>query len=1190
MNIIFHASAGTGKTQQVTNLYAAYVLGRRFETKTADGKTVVLYEPGAAGPLDPRRILLMTFTENAAAELRTRVTQLILKARHEAEAGGNGNEVEKIVRVLRQLPAAPICTIHSFCAGFLRERALDAGLTPGFSVLDQDEADLILDESAEAELLARLNRALRPNHSDIPEYDPDLEAFCAGVRVLGGEYGTAVTHIVNNLLRQAAGKGVALDGAEDMLPPPRHSVSREDFVAALDAMIQERASRKDGLPDRAAKMFQTLEKNLRDFPTFETNDRIEQFAEALLADGRPSFSGAGLTEISNRLKERIGQVRTVARYRKHYAEVRAFARYAGAVARRYATRKQELGALDFDDLLIQSRAMLKKRPAGLKPFDVILLDEVQDTSRVQCEIIEELWDPASGRLVICGDRKQSIYAWRNADPKVMPDLEQIIQATARHRKVALRASYRSKDSILDFVNALFKEVYGESYDDDEVLVPAPEKNAALHRDGKEKPCVEFLLAPWEGKSSKFQVPSSKLDDKTTGEIPDLETRVKAEMEAVAQRIKLLVEGPDSWRTSYRYSDETERFEPVSPSNRYQYSDILILLRRSTNQQALERVLRIQGIPYRIGGRGKGLFTRPEVIDALLFLEVLTQPFDTISLIGFLRSPWVGLSDDSILQLGWKDSSFDEALFSKAVLSIDGEQRLSVEQAQRLGRARQFLTEFRSKIDYSLVSEILRELIQKTGYDTVICGMFRGTQRIANLKKLIDWIRRAERGGTILPADVVKMLKKYADNPPDIPEAALLDPEQNAVTILTIHGAKGLTARVVFVPELSSRLAGDSPWALLESRTGEAAGLYIKTEDIAHEEIRTPGFEQAREAARAIRAAESKNVFYVAMTRARDLVVLSGAGGDRKPAEWRAEIEKLVADHEDARQLLRRVPYADVEKATLTLMAGSEASATDSMELEPLLDAVTRLYTGTVPAPRILRFPATTLSSYHYDPVEFAKTKWASLDPFPRRPRRFPADGDDIPSLRDTDEVGSHADFGTAGHTVLEQLAASSWRGNVAALAEASGVENHLSARDISDLKTRLARAAVLMAKILAKSDNLRVEWPFAMLLEEGKTKLIVDGTMDLLFQNTDGAWHILDYKFTDEPESLLKKKYGLQLNLYRLALRRFQKDSEAAIHSSLIVVGRDDVKMVDIPENLSCLARTVQAAEALDTLFKAGMP
>jgi RecB family exonuclease len=111
-----------------------------------------------------------------------------------------------------------------------------------------------------------------------------------------------------------------------------------------------------------------------------------------------------------------------------------------------------------------------------------------------------------------------------------------------------------------------------------------------------------------------------------------------------------------------------------------------------------------------------------------------------------------------------------------------------------------------------------------------------------------------------------------------------------------------------------------------------------------------------------------------------------------------------------------------------------------------------------------------------------------------------------------------------------------------------------------------------------------------MLLEDGGTKLIVDGTMDLLFRAADGAWHIVDYKFSDEPESELKEKYGLQLNLYRLALRRFQKDSEAAIHSSLVVVGRDSVKTIDIPEDSSCLATAVQAAKALDALFKVDMP
>ena len=1172
MNVIFHASAGTGKTFQVTHLYAALVLGRPFETMTPDGKTAILHE-AADGPLDPRRILLMTFTDNAAAELRTRVTQLILKARHEADAAGDGAEIEKIVRILRQLPAAPISTIHSFCAGFLRERALDAGLPPGFTVLDQDDAETLLDECAQAELLARLNREPRAERSELPPYDPDFESFCNSARVLGGEYGTAVTDSVKALIHQAASLGLALDNAEDMLPPPRHTITRDDFAAVRDALHRVRASRDTELPDRARQVFQALEKCLKNFPTLGNNDEIEAFADAL-SENNLSFTGTGLNDISRRLRDLVEEVQGVAQYRKHHGAIRAFARYAGAVARRYAARKQELGALSFDDLLVKTSELLERRPPDPKPFDYIIVDEVQDTSRVQCRIIEELWDSRSGRLVICGDTKQSIYAWRNADPRVMPDLEKEIQATPHHRKVALRASYRSKETILDFVNALFQQVYGESYTDDERLVAAEEKNAILPKEG---PCIEFLRAPWED-----------AEETENAEVPDLEERVKTEMEAVVRRIRLLVDGPKEWRTSYRYSDDKDRFEPAGAANRFCYSDILILLRRTSNQQVLEHLLRVEGIPYRIGGRGCGLFARQEVIDTLLFLKVTTRPFDTISLIGCLRSPWIGLSDDSILRLGWENTAFKEEVFSRMVMSPDGDRLLDGEQARRLGLARAMIAEFRAKAGYCLASEIVRELIQRTGYDAIISGTFRGTQRIANLRKLIDWVRRVERGGTVLLADVVRTLEEHTDNPPEIPEAALLDPEQNAVTIMTIHGAKGLTSRVVFVPELSSAPANDTSWALLDGQAGKAAGLYIRTEDIAREKTTTPGFEKAREEARNIREAEAKNVFYVAMTRARDLVVLSGAVGGKKPSAWRAEIDKVVAENELARQRLRQIPYGAIEKAAADLVVPPATAG--RLEMEPLFDTATRIHSGTAPAARVLRFPATTLSSYHSHPEEYIKTRTAAFEPFASRARQFPGDpetsGDDALPVRDEESGGSYADFGTAGHAVLEQLALSGWRGDIAALSRASGTENGLSEQNISDLQSRIERTVSFMAETLTGTADLRVEWPFAMRLEEGEMILIVDGTMDLMVQARDGSRHIMDYKFSDEADAVLIRKYGLQLNLYRLALAHLPESAKPGIRSSLVVVGRDGVRTVDIPHDPACLSATIKAAKELDAIFK----
>ncbi len=922
-------------------------------------------------------------------------------------------------------------------------------------------------------------------------------------------------------------------------------------------MKKVRASRKDGLPAQAAKVFQTLETILGDFPNIGKN--VAGALEALSREEKLTFSGAGLTEISQRLKKLIEDGLNAERYKLHHAPIRAFARYAAAVAAAYEERKRQLAALDFDDLLIKARDLLCADGAAAPPFEFLIVDEVQDTSRVQCEIIEKLWTPGSNGLVICGDTKQSIYAWRNADPRVMPDLEKTIGGVKTSHRIALRASFRSKDSILDLVNLLFQQVYGEHYAEDEQLVAAEEKNGRARGRG-EKPCVELLTAPWEGEADA---------------VPDIETRVRAEMTAVADRIRLLVEGPAQWKPVFRYSDDSERFDRAGKGNAFRYADILILLRRTSQQQVLEHTLRQHGIPYRIGGRGKGLFARPEAKDLMLFLKVLTHPFDTIALIGFLRSPWAGLSDEAILQLGWTARGFSEAAFRDNVFSgtFDGDP----EQAQRLARASERITRFRAQADFRLASELVRELIQETGYDAIIAGTFRGGQRLADLRKLLDWIRSAEHGGTVLLADVAAALEAYADDPPDIPEAALLDPDQNAVTIMTIHGAKGLTARVVFVPELCARPSGDSPWALLTDAAASEPSLQVRTEDLGREKTMTPGFDLARQANTDVRDAEAKNVFYVAMTRARDLVVLSGPCGGRKPAEWRREINQLLETSPESKELVRVIGFDELHAA-----AGKpEGAPSDVVPAPEVFHAVTERFAPTAHRPSPLRFPATILSAYHGSAKDFVRTTLPGAEPFwlrrPRHPDEAEGTGEDAPPAADTDAFGSYAEFGTAGHAALEQLALSGWRGDVRALAQAAG----LGPANAEDLEQRLARALAEVRGLSAGAAELNVEWPFALMIEDDGNAVIVDGTIDLFFQSADGGWQIVDYKFTDEPTAELLRKYGLQLNLYRLALDRLLGDRAQNLRASLMAIGRDTVRRIEVPPDPATGKQAVAAAVSL---------
>jgi ATP-dependent exoDNAse (exonuclease V) beta subunit len=224
MNMIFNASAGTGKTWQVTELYCALVLGRGHPQLSNDRK-----------PVPPEKILLMTFTDNAAAELRERVSEKMIAAEEDDDA----DQADLARSALRRLPAANISTIHAFCAGLLREHALDLGLSPVFQTLEDDERDELLDDALKAELFQTL------------ETDADFRAFCEGISVLGGEYSVLAT--IRMLLEKAVSRGLDLSEAETMLPPPEETVGRADFE-----IIRDELAAFEKLPAKASAVFQTL--------------------------------------------------------------------------------------------------------------------------------------------------------------------------------------------------------------------------------------------------------------------------------------------------------------------------------------------------------------------------------------------------------------------------------------------------------------------------------------------------------------------------------------------------------------------------------------------------------------------------------------------------------------------------------------------------------------------------------------------------------------------------------------------------------------------------------------------------------------------------------------------------------------------------------------------------------------------
>lgn len=997
MNIIFNASAGTGKTWQVTELYTALVLGRDHPQLSDDRK-----------PVPPENILLMTFTDNAAAELRARVSQKMI----DAEEQGDDALADLARCVLRRLPAASISTIHAFCAGLLRGHALDLGLSPAFQTLEDDERDELLDDTLKAEIFQTL------------ESDADFRAFCAGQSILSGEYSVLAT--LRMLLEKAASRGLDLANAEAMLPPPTVTAGRADFER-----IRDELAAFDKLPAKASAAFQTLEEILADFPDIGK------------IDGLTKFTGKGMKPISDALAELKERFITETLYAENIEPFRSFARCLARCAEAFAAAKHARDAVDFGDQLLMTRDLLRSGRIDPPGFEWIIVDEVQDTSRVQCDVIEALWTPQAN-LVICGDRKQSIYAWRSADPDVMPDLEQAMLRRGEYRTVELKKSYRSKDRVLDAVNRLFENIY-EPYD---ALEP-------LELLAGEKPCVEFLAADDEEQGS---------DD---------------EMAAVARRIQQLVHGGGNWRPLFGHNGKAfVENEPV------RYGDILILLKRSTYQTALEKALRAAGIPCTSGGKGRALFDQQEVRDLLLLLQAVTRPHNDLALVGLMRSPFMNIPDDEIVTLGWDGQTFD-----RAVLRTQFEE---TEKAKQLLR-------WRKSAGEKLASQLIRDAVRETAFDAYLAGQPGGEQRLANFKKALDWIRETERGGQVLTGDVVRRFERAIKDPPKsgAAEALLPDPQQDAVTIMTVHGAKGLTKRVCFVPDISFGDQSDKGFALFSQH----GTLEMKQTVLDGSDVKSPGWDAARADDKTVREKESANVFYVAMTRARDLVVLSGAATSRTSG-WLKLAERFLEEAEP--ELLKKISFNEIPQAEAKEGFGPETLGfRENVVFQPL------------EIPKGINRKAVTSLVDH-----------------------------STPDTRHPTLPGDRRAFGTLGHAVLEELAASGWVGDIAELVELFGNGFEQS----GELIEKLEAVRTVLAEKTAGAQALFAEHPF--VLRRGD--LILDGSIDLLAQCSD-HWKIFDYKFSDDTASHALETYGPQLAAYREAVGKLHPGE--AVCAFLVLIG-----------------------------------
>lgn len=841
--LVVTAGPGAGKTRVLTARYLQ-----------------LLHQPG----IGVENIVAVTFTNKAANEMCERIRQQI-DAQITANLG-TGAELQWRQRK-RWLEAAPISTIHGFCARLLREFPLEANVDPYFTMLDDYTAAAMLDLAAQQAVTGAIDKG----NSLVAE--------------LVAAYGrTELVEALKQVFNQLRSLGVEIDQAQNLT---HQSTQTEDdyqkCYRAVVEVIEDLRKTVDG--QLAAKKPGKTICDAQNFLTAWHNEAMTILAQSPTVEGLPTFlatvlhlrqalpdaRGKAVGEIVKALQHCLG---TRAKGGGHleavYLDVCARA-YQGVVFdllrsidALYSQAKREAAALDFEDLQLRARSLLQSesiRQRVRTRYRHFLVDEFQDTNHLQRDILDALGatEAVPGRtFFFVGDRKQSIYAFRGAEVEVF---EEVLEAVTGRQGLHLQldVNFRSDPRLVAFFNALFRRIMcapEESQPDrlrQSSFVPYEPTTAARLASDTQAPAVTFLY-------TAVQRPEG-------GRSPHEDSLRDIEAARLAGHIKQLVE------------DQTL---PVSSATGEQrpptYRDIAMLLGALTDVKTYERALRQAGVPCYVVA-GHGFYGRIEVTDILTLLEFLDNRADDIALAATLRSPLFGLSDETLLWLRLAGGDLQSAnrrqpstLYSE-VLREAREKRAAIPAPQRqlLNEAVEVLGELLALRNRLLLPDLIEYAIRRTGYDVVCAAAEDGPQRLSNLDKLVALARRFVRREAQLLRDFVAYIREFRRLAAREAEAQL-ELGLDAVALLTIHKSKGLEFPIVVLPDLQRR------WPPRTSKFNfdRNLGLGFDIPDLEGNLRRTAmnASVMARLAQR--EQFERMRQLYVAMTRARDQLILSAA--------------------------------------------------------------------------------------------------------------------------------------------------------------------------------------------------------------------------------------------------------------------------------------------------------------------------
>jgi len=849
-HVVLEASAGTGKT---------HVLVERYLNLLRRG-------------VDPSNILAITFTRKAAAEMRGRI---LMTLRDRASRSADDQALWMAVR--DRSSEIAISTIDAFCLSLLHEFPLEADLDPGFEMADEIQVPRLMEEALDRALnigrgLAKtddyvrllfaelrelrireglgamidrrlvvegaLERALDTGPRDLTQEQVCTTAFARLGHVVGGLTGGVSGFVRNGPVRSA-----------------RFGLVAADLQLLASAAVPAEPGLVRSAFDRVEHHFLVSRTKPRErFPGYSADDCLSKEAWRIHTDDVGRVAPA-VAEVLSGFRRGVNAVlaRGVRRL------------YRVALDQYYQTLESH-GVIDFPEALARALMLLSQMDEFARSryrlearYHHVLVDEFQDTSRAQWALIALLvrsWGEGIGlaesaavppTIFLVGDRKQSIYGFRDADVAVMKEAATFVDglSSAGATSRAISRSFRSVPALLGFINDVFDEI---------------ENNP------RRKDAFEF------GDRDRFPVEPHDPDEPAIGIVAA--STVTECADRVAEEIRRVIDCRQSIRDPI-----SKQPRPVAPR------DIGILFRNRDSHQEFEKALDRRRIPSYVY-KGLGFFDADEIQDVVALVRYLAAPDSDLRAAALIRSGFFRLSDSAIHALSPELAAALSAVSPLKSEHLDDEDRLV------LTRARVAIARWLNLLDRLPPVELVELALAETSYGFEVRGP-RARQARENLKKIRGMIRRVQnRGYTTMSriADHVERLTAGDES------NAVID-ASDAVSLMTVHAAKGLEFPMVFVVNLSRGTSGRRPAIRVGSAAESGQAL------LSVGEFQSEADEDARERDRE----ETKRLLYVALTRARDRLYLAsevrtgkwrsaaGSLGEVLPLGLRSTFESAMAD-------------------------------------------------------------------------------------------------------------------------------------------------------------------------------------------------------------------------------------------------------------------------------------------------------